>query len=88
MNFRDPGLRRFEDEIEQTANRFKLDRENLEVEFYSPRTQAILVERVECWRFRIHINLEEQRIIAVRQIENGVAAVGPEILARYKTFMK
>lgn len=88
MNFRDPGLRRFEEEVEDTANKFGLDRENLEVEFYSPRTQAIFVERVQCWRFRIHINLEEQRIVAVRQIESGAAAVQPEVLAKYKAFMK
>lgn len=88
MNFHDPSLRRFEDEIIQTAKKFGLDMGNLEVEFYSPGTQAIVVERVQRWRFRIHINLEENRIISVRQIENGVAAVQPEVLAKYKVFMK
>jgi len=88
MNFHDPGFRRFEEEILRTADHFGLDHENLEVEFFSPGSQAILVERINGWRFRIHCNLQEKRIISVRQIENGAATVTPEVLAKYKAFMK
>jgi hypothetical protein len=88
MDYQDQGLRRFEEDIIEIVRFFGLDEGNVEVEFFTPRTQAILVERVESWRFRIHINVQEKRIISVRQIEPGVAAAPPEVLARYKAFMK
>jgi hypothetical protein len=88
MEYRNPGLSRFEDEIDETIRYFGLDRKNLEIESYTPRTQLILIERVEKWRFRIHINIQENRIISVRQIETGAPAVQPETFSRYRAFMK
>jgi hypothetical protein len=58
------------------------------VEFHTPRTQLIVVERVPPWRFRIHINIQEKRIVAVRQIESNAPPTEPEALAKYKAFMK
>jgi len=88
MDYHDPGLRRFEEDITEMVNYFGLDEKNVEVEFYIPRTQVILVERVQRWRFRIHINVQEKRIIAVRQIESDAPAMQPEALSKYKVFMK
>jgi len=88
MDYLDGNLRRFEEEIQEMVRFFKFDEENLAVEFFTPRTQLIVVERLHPWRFRIHINVQEKRIVAVRQIENAAPAVPTEILARYKAFMK
>lgn len=88
MDYHDGSLRRFEEEILEMARFFQLDDKNLEVEFYTPRTQLIVVERAAPWRFRIHINIQEKRIVSVRQIESTAPAVRPEALSKYKAFMK
>lgn len=75
-------------EVSEMMQLFKLDEKNVEVEFHTPRTQLIVVEHVHPWRFRIHINIQEKRIVAVRQIEPGAPAPTPETLDKYKAFMK
>jgi len=75
-------------EVSEMVQFFKLDEKNVVVEFHTPRTQLIVVERVYPWRFRIHINVQEKRIVAVRQIEPNAPTPPPEALDRYKAFMK
>jgi len=75
-------------EVSEMVQFFKLDEKNVVVEFHTPRTQLIVVERIHPWRFRIHINVQEKRIVAVRQIEPGAPPAPPEALDKYKAFMK
>jgi len=80
----------FQEEITRVAESFNLDRDNLEVEFFNPGQQGIFVEKVGNRRFRIHLSLEEGRIVSVKQIEGpGEEASTPiDHFAKYKPFMK
>ena len=80
---------RFEKEIAAVAEKFNLDLENLEIEFFSPGHQAIFVEKVGGRRFRIHLSLEENRLIAVKQIAPELPEkTAEDVFAKYKSFMK
>ena len=80
----------FEKEILTAASAFNFDLENLAVEFFSPGRQGIFVETVGARVFRIHVNLEEGRIIAVKQIAGPPVPEGEasDPFAKYKIFMK
>ncbi|MDZ7343561.1 MAG: hypothetical protein ONA90_03500 [candidate division KSB1 bacterium] len=89
MNYTEFAFGRFESEIAAVAKQFELDLQNLEIELFTPNQQAIFVEAVGSRRFRIHLSLEGNRIIAVKQvagepIENSSA----DLFAKYTKFMK
>jgi hypothetical protein len=89
MNYTEFGFGRFSSDIEATARKFDLDLENLDVEFFSPGHQAIFVESVGSQRFRIHISLEENRVIAAKQLMGEPdEKSGEDLFAKYKKFMK
>lgn len=88
MDYADFGFGLFEEDIKLAARYFNLDLENLQVEFFSPGRQAILIETVAGREFRIHLSLEEKRIIAVKQTAGPPEPVDSNVFDKYKSFMK
>lgn len=88
MDYSDFGFGLFEEDIKQAAQRFNLDLGNLQVEFFSPGRQAIFIESVAGCEFRIHLSLEEGRIIAVRQTSGVPEPVDSNVFDKYKAFMR
>lgn len=88
MDYTEFGFGLYEDDIRKAAERFTLDLAHLEVEFFSPGRQAILIETIGERVFRIHLSLEEGRIIAVKQTAGPVDAGASLVFDKYKTFMK
>jgi len=79
----------FATDIAAVAQKFNLNLNDLEVEFFTPARQAIVVETVGKKRFKVHINLEENRIIAVKQVSAAPVENGEtDQFAKYKSFMK
>ncbi|MFQ5632567.1 MAG: hypothetical protein ACE5I1_27685 [bacterium] len=68
MKFSDPRLFIFKDDILKVAEKYRLNTEELLVETFVPRNNAIFVEGVEGNRFRVHINLQENRIVSAKQL--------------------
>jgi len=89
MNYTEYAFGRYETDIVAVAAKYNLNLKDLEVESFSPTGLAILVEKIGERRFKIHINLQEGRIIAVKQIagaplENNTGTQ----FAKYTNFMK
>lgn len=88
MKYRSPHYQNFTDDFRKIAKHFSLNSDNLEVEFYTPKCQAILIEEVDRHKFKIHISLEEDRIISVQTINNGANGNGESLKEKYRRFMK
>ncbi|NUO79123.1 hypothetical protein HUU05_03530 [candidate division KSB1 bacterium] len=88
MDYTEFGFGLFEEDIKQVAQRFNLDLTNLQVEFFSPGRQAILLETVGAREFRVHLSLEEGRIIAVKQTGGPLEPGASDVFAKYRSFMK
>ena len=86
MKFAHPSLMLFKDEILKTAERYALSSDDLFVETFIPGNNAILVETVQNNKFRVHINLQENRIIAAKHLNS--AEGHREAMAKYTAFMK
>jgi len=89
MTYSEYAFGRYEDDVTTVAEKYNLNLVDLEVESFSPGRLAILVEKVGERRFKVHLNLEEKRIIAVKQITpetSGDRDVDP--FAKYRAFMK
>lgn len=69
------------------AKKFGLDPDKLKIEFFTPNRQAILVENVENQQYKIHINLEEDRIISIQRL-SGEGVYPEHIRKKYRQFMK
>ncbi len=88
MEFQSPHYKHFSKDLEQLARKFELDPKSLTIEFYTPHHQAIVIERLKDEEFKIHINLEEERIISVKRLtENGNGHSG-DYKEKYRRFMK
>ena len=75
--------------LSKVAKGFNLDLDNLKVEIFRPGTLGIFVEKVGQYQFRIHINLEENRIVSVKQLCGPRANLQlTDPFAKYKDFMK
>ena len=88
MNYMEYGFGLFAQDIAAVAQRFHLDLEHLQVEIFSPGRQAILVESRGAHAFRIHLSLEEDRIVAVKQVSGPAVSAESELFVKYKAFMK
>lgn len=89
MNYMDYAFGRYETEIAAVAEKYKLDLNGLEVESFSPTGLAILVEKIADRRFKVHINLQEGRIISVQKMGTEPAdKENSELFAKYESFMK
>lgn len=89
MTYNEVGIN-LDEEILNVAEAFNLDAHCLHVEFFSPGHQGIFVEEMGASKFRIHLSLEEKRIISVKQISGPAehAPGEPDPFAKYKAFMK
>ncbi|MCL4704162.1 hypothetical protein KJ068_03315 [bacterium] len=89
MTYNEVGIS-LNEEILNVAATFNLDPHHLQVEFFNAGHQAIFVEEVGAIKFRIHLSLEEKRIISVKQISGPAehAPGEPDPFAKYKAFMK
>ena len=88
MEFKVQHYSNFTKDFLEIARNYSLDPDNLKIEFYTPRCQAILVERVENHLFKIHINLQENRIVAVQRISVGPNGNLDALKDKYRKFMK
>ena len=88
MEFSSPQFADFTQEVEEIAERFDLDPDKLEVEFYTPNCQAIVVEEFKGHRFEIHISLEENRIISIKNLSANGNGTIESLKEKYRRYMK
>ena len=88
MTFNSPHYEDYTTDFRQIAKQYRLDPDNLEVEFYTPRSQAIFIENVQQDSFKIHINLEENRIVSIQRIGHSGNGDSEIIKEKYRQFMK
>jgi len=88
MEFQSPHYEEYQNDFQQIAKDFSLDPDHLKVEFYTPNCQAILVEEVADHKFKIHISLEENRIVSIQRLTNGVNGNGERFKQKYRKYMK
>jgi len=88
MNYMEYGFGLFAQDIAAVAQRFGVDLQHLQVEIFSPGRQAIFIETRGEYAFRIHLSVEEDRIIAVKQVAGPVLPSDSDLFAKYKTYMK
>ena len=86
MKFSDPRLFLYRDDAMRVARHYHLNPEQLVVETFVPRNNAIFVEKVDGNEFRIHINLQENRIISAKQLNEN--SVDKAIFQKYLDYMK
>ena len=86
MQFASPHLKLYRDEILVAAEAFGLDPEHIFIESFSPDTSAIFIEKVGERKFKIHANLQEKRIIAVKQLDQEEGEI--EAFEKYLIYMK
>jgi len=87
MEFQLPYYKQFKKNLTEIANRFSLNPDNLKIEFFTPNCQAILEEQIGDDKFKIHISLEEDRIISFRRISDS-GDYPEHIRAKYRRYMK
>lgn len=88
MEFQSPHYKHFSKALKELANKYQLDPQSLTVEFYTPHHQAIVVEKVEDDEYKIHINLEEERIISVKRLTENGNGNGGNSMQKYRRYMK
>ncbi|MFQ6113281.1 MAG: hypothetical protein ACE5NG_04225 [bacterium] len=88
MEFQSPHYKHFTEDFQKIAKQYSLDPDKLKVEFYTPNCQAILIEQVNSHTFKIHINLEENRIISVQMLTGASNGESDLIKEKYRKFMK
>lgn len=87
MEFELPQYKKFKKSLVEVAKRFSLNPDKLRIEFFTPNCQAILVEQVENQNYKIHINLEENRIVSIQRLSAG-GGYPDHIRNKYRKFMK
>jgi len=88
MEFHAPHYKKYVDDFQEIAKQYSLNPEKVKIEFYTPQCQAILTEQIEDHTFKIHINLEENRIVSIKHLTgngNGNTDIFKE---KYRKFMK
>ncbi len=88
MEFQLPQYRHFQKSLIQVAESFSLNPDKLKVEFFTPNCQAILVEQVDNQDFKIHINLQENRIVSFRRLSQNSNGVSESLKEKYRRYMK
>ncbi|MDQ7051701.1 MAG: hypothetical protein Q9P14_01910 [candidate division KSB1 bacterium] len=86
MKFADPRLMILENEILKVARKFSLDPDHLLVESFVPNGAAVLVETVGDHRVRLHINLQESRIVSAKELNAN--HIDPELFKKYLEHMR
>ena len=89
MEFQAPHYKDYVEDFQQIAKHYSLNLDKVKIEFYTPECQAILTEQVEGHTFKIHINLEEDRIVSIKDITgNGGGHTDDTFKEKYRRFMK
>ncbi|MFQ5770639.1 MAG: hypothetical protein ACE5HX_08890 [bacterium] len=88
MEFQSPHYEHFSKDFQKIAKKFSLDPDHLKVEFYTPQTQAIVIEQVDNQSYKIHINLEENRIISFQRLGESHNGNSEFVKDKYRKFMK
>jgi len=88
MKFQLPQYKKFRKDFIAIAKRFSLSPQHLTVEFYTPDRQVILTERVEDHDIKIHIDLEQGRIISVQSVSPGLNGNFEGLTRKYREFMR
>ncbi|MFQ5603355.1 MAG: hypothetical protein ACE5HS_08820 [bacterium] len=88
MEFSVPQYKNYKKDFQQIAKQFSLDPNNLTVEFYTPHTQAIFIEQIKNQSIKIHIDLEDNRIISVKNLSESKNGHSDHIKNKYRKFMK
>lgn len=88
MEYELPHYKAYNKELLQIAQQFSLDPNKLKIEFFTPHCQAIVVEQVDGHIFKVHINLEENRIVSIKRLSNGIAGNLDYLKEKYRRFMK
>jgi len=88
MEFEFPEYKRFTHHFKKIANRFSLDPDQLKIEFYRPHSQAILIESVDDQDFKIHINLQEDRIVSIKNLSSDGSGFSERLREKYRKHMK
>ncbi len=86
MKFSDPRLMILEDQIQEVARELSLDPDHLVVESFIPNSAAVFVETVGEHQFRLHVNLQEHRIVSVKEL--GCDRLDRAILQKYIAHMR
>ncbi|KAA3615395.1 MAG: hypothetical protein DWQ05_13650 [Calditrichaeota bacterium] len=86
MQFVNSHLMIFSEDIEKIVDMFSLNTKDLLVESFSPGDNAIIVETQNKSRFRLHIDLQEKRIIAAKKL--GENKSDTHDFDKYIAFMK
>ena len=88
MEFQSPHYKHFSKDLKELARKYELDPQSLTIEFYTPNHQAIVIERFDEEAFKIHINLEEERIISVKRLTENGNGNGENLKKKYRKYMK
>ncbi|MFQ5823473.1 MAG: hypothetical protein ACE5JB_05410 [bacterium] len=88
MELQSPHYKHFTEDFIKIAKQYSLDPNKLKVEFYTPNCQAILIEQVNGHAFKIHINLEENRIISIKRLTKSTNEEADNLKEKYRKYMK
>jgi len=88
MEFQVPHYADYVDDFQEIAKHYSLNPEKLKIEFYTPQCQAILTEQIEDHTFKIHINLEEDRIVSIKHLTGNGNGNPDTFMEKYRKFMK
>ena len=88
MEFHTPHYKDYIDDFQQIAEHYSLNPDKVKIEFYTPQCQAILTEEIEDHTFKIHINLEEDRIVSIKQLRGNGNGSADTYKEKYRQFMK
>jgi len=88
MEFESPQFLRFKQTLTEVANRFSLNPDKLKVEFFTPNCQAIFVENVDNQHLKIHINLQENRIVSIQNLSPSRHGLTEHLKEKYRRYMK
>jgi hypothetical protein len=88
MEYTSAHFKRFEGELKKIAATYALNMNGLRVEFYMPGHQAIFTERIEDEAYRVHINLEENRIISIQRVSGNGKPDSEQVRKKYRQYMR
>ena len=88
MEFQAPHYKDYVQDFQEIAKHYSLNPEKVKIEFYTPQCQAILTEEIEDHTFKIHINLEENRIVSIKQLAGNGNGKSDTFKEKYRQFMK
>lgn len=87
MKFKTKHYKQFKRNLNDIASKYSLNPDNVMVEFFTPNCQAILVEHVNEHDYKIHINLEEDRIVSIQPMDKAAEQTA-NWREKYRQYMK